>query len=131
MIRTPGTRIEFHDLDTWIAAAKGIAARSRQFCAATKRAYLAHWQALDTELAIAWIRAAPEPTVRRLADMLQAFDGGPWHRPPRGQRQGKWERLNMETKNRLWRLAREADHAELGLGHNSRNAEPERRPVVR
>lgn len=118
---TPGTRIEWHDLETWIAGA-GVIARRRQFCASTKEAYRNHWQALELDRAIAWIRSGNEATVRRLGAMLQSDRDGPWHRPQRGQRAGKWERLNMECKNRLWRLAREADHAELGLGHNSRNA---------
>jgi hypothetical protein len=117
---TPGTRLEWHDLNSWMAAAKTLG--GRRYRAPTKRAYASHWNALELELAIGWIRAGDGATVARLAAMLQASSGGPWHRPPRGDRAGKWERLNMETKNRIWRLARQADQASIGIGHNARRA---------
>jgi hypothetical protein len=124
MIRTPGTRITFADLATWCAAAEDLTRRLRlRRGAAARRPQVAHWEALEAELAVAWIRAEAGPaTLARFLALLQG-DYGPWHRPPRGERGGtKWERLNVETRNQIWRLARAADHAELGLGHNSRNA---------
>lgn len=122
-IRTPGTRIRFADLAGWIAAAHDQMRRLHLVRGRRgKDPMTSHWQALDLELAIGWIRSADDATLQQLLRLLQG-DYGPWHKPARGERGGtKWERLNMETKNRIWRLAREADQAELGLGHNSRNA---------
>jgi hypothetical protein len=113
MIRIPQTRLTFCDVATWCDAWQTIE-RRRQFCAATHAAYRNAWQALPLDPAIGWIRAAEAETVTRLAVILRQV------RPPRGERAGKWERLNMETKNRLWRIARDEDLASIGLGHNSR-----------
>lgn len=113
MIRIPQTRLTFRDVATWCDAYESIR-RRRQFCAPTYRAYSNAWEALELEPAIGWIREAEAETCARLVAILRQ------RRPPRGERAGKWERLNMEARNRLWRIAREQDLASIGLGHNSR-----------
>lgn len=113
-IVTPGTRLVWSTLGEWIEAADAIAGRR---CSRHKyRAADCHFAALP----LAVVEAAPAAEVEQLVALLQHPANIAWGKPPRGHRgDTKWEALNVAARNRLQRLAREADLAEIPTGANA------------
>lgn len=114
MITTPGTNVTAHNLTSWLDGLRRINGRAISFKRYQQIA--AHWEALPLE----WVRESRD--VEALADMERVCERAHL-KPRRGNRGGtKWELANMYRLNRLHQLAREAEWAAIGLGHNSRNA---------
>lgn len=80
----------------------------------------AHWGAITREM----IREGSSRQIERLLVLIGRWNAsGPWQRPGRGGRGGStWEWVNVEARNRLAQLEREADQASMGEGHNSRRS---------
>lgn len=113
-MQTPGTNGQWTDLAEWIRAARLL--DKRRASAKRNRDLDSHWKALP----IAFVEQAQEPELTELISMLRAPNNVPWGAPHRGQRRlTKWDDCNCRARNRLWRLARAADLATIGIGHNS------------
>lgn len=109
---TPGTRIAFVDLATWIAGAQAI--DDRRGSDARNKACTAHVRALPTDLVARSTDVAALAQLPAMIDRLHMM-------PPRGRRAGSdYERLIVARNNRLAQLARLADERSLGVGDNWR-----------
>jgi hypothetical protein len=78
-----------------------------------------HWEALTLPM----IRAADEDELDGLLWVLGRphTSSEPWGKPHRGARGGtQWEWVNVEARNRLARLQREADRDSMPCGDNAR-----------
>jgi hypothetical protein len=119
--RTPGTALEWSNLNEWMDGADELRRRGISRCSTKTYAQQdVHWDALEPH-ALVWIRAADAATCTRLLGMVAVTGNLPWERMHRGWRGGTmWEWVHVEVKNRLWRLEREADRESMGLGHNAR-----------
>jgi len=117
-VRTPGTNLDWATLQGWLDCVDALERRHR----CSRRAYdqeAAHWAAF-APYAKAWIAAADKATCERLLARIGGNNRA-WGRKCRGWRGGtQWEWVNVEVRNRLWRLEREADRATMGLGDNAR-----------
>lgn len=71
-----------------------------------------HWAALDVE----WIKRCNDPAqLEALEHIIDCYRV----KPIRGHRAGtKWEMVNMAIKNSQKRIAKLADEASMGMGHN-------------
>lgn len=100
MIVTPGTRIQFHDVGTWV---DGYMELHQRPASAQRYAQLdAHVEALATDLIR---RERSAGALQRLRTVFQA--PGTRLKPPRGMRAGShYERVITHTNNRLMALAR-------------------------
>ncbi len=100
-------------LHAWLGHARVIEARR---CSAARYAALdKHWAALTVPM----LREAPQGA------LVALLGSNIFHKqkPTRGFRRGThWELVNVEARNRLARLAQEADRASMGLGDNARRA---------
>lgn len=100
MYPIPRTALAFHDLASWMTAARTI---ERRAPSALRHAQIAEaWQALPLEL----IEACDDPralvALERVAYDLRLI-------PRRGQRAGsKWEAINVARRNRLQQIGRQA-----------------------
>jgi len=112
------------ELDEWMDRALAIYARR-----ASRHKYTAtddHWAALN----IGMVRRAERPELTRLLGFIHRWNWGggiAWGKPGRGSRGGShWEAVNVEARNRLFRLDRAADAIEPGA--NWRAVHGEARP---
>ncbi|MEK9754696.1 MAG: hypothetical protein VW338_15990 [Rhodospirillaceae bacterium] len=118
--RTAGTRLEWHDLTSWVACA-WILARRRSIShhpTATDRQFAGHWRSLPIDMVK---RSDDDQALEELAAVAARFQVI----PQRGHRAGsKWESINMARKNRLFQLERQRDRDAIGAGHNARSNAP-------
>lgn len=96
----PRTALAFHDLASWLVAARAI---ERRASSSLRHAQIAEaWHALPLELIEACDDAGALVALERVADELHMI-------PARGKRAGtKWEAVNVARRNRLQQLGREA-----------------------
>lgn len=114
-VRTPGTRLEWRDLQSWYEAAERLG--QRRPSAAKHRLIERHMQALPVAFVDACDCMAP------LENVLGPWQEGPlrFRQPARGYRQhARQTVLIVAAKNRLHKIDRVAGQAEMLKGDNWR-----------
>jgi hypothetical protein len=104
--KTPGTRLKFDSLETWLDGA--LALSRRKLGRESYAAIDAHMEALRPHVA-QYVAMAPMDVVRKVAGLVESTASHGMDQlnqrfgaPPRGKRQGTvWEDLNQRLQNRI------------------------------
>ena len=121
--QTPGTRLVWDDMATWLA--HWLRLQRRRGTSANYKASQAHVDLLAPVVREFLLPFWEPDTLRRLRDRFKSTHAAYGGQPTRGHRTGHATTLIiMEINNRIRLVELAIDHASLGTGHNSNSASP-------